>query len=96
MRILPVMREALKSIDKTQYWELLAALLILGWRISQYPVRRIFWDWVPILCLYWIFTIFCSRSPRWASVTAGVMALLMGACIFRQTPFLVALLKDLQ
>ena len=39
-----------------QVWEILAASLILAWRIRVYPWDTLWRDWVVLICGFWIFT----------------------------------------
>ncbi len=55
--------------------ELSAAIGLLVWRVAVLPLPGLFRDWISILALYWIFTVFGSRTRAWPYVTGGVMVL---------------------
>ena len=73
-------------------WEVVAALLLLGWRAWSYPLAGLWRDWVVILCLFWIFTVLAGRTRAWPWVTGAVMAGLLTLYSLGQLPLTLALL----
>jgi hypothetical protein len=66
--------------------EVSAAVGLLAWRIVVLPLPGLLRDWVVLLSLYWIFTIFGHRSKLWPWVTAAVMILLAMVYLLGQLP----------
>ena len=62
----------------TVVYQVLAALVALAWRGLSQPVEHLWRDWVVLLSLYWIYTVFCEKKPHWPKVTAAVMAFMLG------------------
>ena len=67
-----------------------AALLV--WRIAAVPFALLYRDWVAILALYWMFSIFGQRTKSWPWVTLGTMLLLAGLYLRGQFPHTLDLL----
>jgi hypothetical protein len=72
--------------------EVSAALGLLAWRVAVLPLAGLPRDWVTILALYWIFTIFAQRSKAWPWVTAATMLLLGGIYLQGQFPHTLEIL----
>jgi hypothetical protein len=56
------------------------------WRILVVPPALLCRDWVVLLSVYWIYTIFAHRSKPWPWVTAGTMILLAVLYLMGQFP----------
>jgi hypothetical protein len=67
-------------------------LAILLVRILRYPPAELLRDWLVIVCLYWIFTIFRQKSRSWPMVSVASSALLLGIYVSRQVPVIIDLL----
>jgi len=67
-------------------WEILAALAVLACRAWSSPLASLWRDWIALLCVYWIFTVFGSRSRTWPYVTGVAMAGLLALYASRQFP----------
>jgi len=72
--------------------ELSAAVGLLAWRVAVLPLPGVLRDWVSILALYWIFTVFAQRSKAWPWVTAATMLLLGGIYAYGQFPHTLEIL----
>lgn len=66
--------------------ELAAAGGLLLWRILAIPVTALWRDWITLLTIYWVFTIFGSRTKAWPYVTGAAMILLTALYIQGQLP----------
>ena len=66
--------------------ELAAPILLLAWRLTWYDLETVWRDWVAILSVYWIFTIFGRRTKAWEPVTFLVCLGLLGIYLYRQFP----------
>lgn len=55
-------------------WEVVAAALLLAWRVWIYGWSFAATDWFAILCAFWIFTALASRTRAWPYVTGVLMA----------------------
>jgi hypothetical protein len=71
---------------RTKIAELTAAAGLLLWRILALPLPGLWRDWITLLSIYWIFTVFASRSKAWPYVTAAAMILLTALYIHGQFP----------
>jgi hypothetical protein len=72
--------------------ELSAAVGLLAWRVAVLPLSGVLRDWVCVLAVYWIFTIFAQRSKAWPWVTVATMILLAGIYLQGQLPHTLEIL----
>jgi hypothetical protein len=72
--------------------ELGMALSLLLWRLFATPPQRLWRDWMVVLSLYWIGSLFRSEKPSWPIVTATAMAYLLGIAVLGQLPHALAVL----
>ena len=70
--------------------EVSAAIGLLTWRAAVLPLPGLFRDWIVLLSVYWIFTVFGSRTRAWPYVTGGVMVLLAILYLQGQGPHTLA------
>lgn len=66
--------------------EALAAAGLLLWRLLVHSPHPIYADWITILAVYWIFTIFFHRTRPWVYGTALTMILLVVLYLHGQMP----------
>ena len=59
----------------SQVAEIVAALLLICWRIVDRAAENLWRDWLLLLSLYWIFSVFAVERRTWA---AGTMVFLAG------------------
>jgi hypothetical protein len=83
--------KSLKSL-KAGSWEVGVAGGIIAYRLAFYPITGWWRDWVLILCLYWIFTVFASHRKAWPAVTLATASLLMAVYSSKQVPIVLDLL----
>jgi len=68
--------------------EALIPAAILGLRVALHRTPW-FFDWMIVLSLYWILTIFLTGKKTRTFVTLGAMLLLLGIYLWRALPNLV-------
>jgi hypothetical protein len=71
---------------RTKVAELTTAAGLLLWRILAIPLPVLWRDWISLLSIYWIFTVFVHRGKAWPYVTAAAMILLTALYIHGQSP----------
>jgi len=72
--------------------EVSAAVALLIWRVAVLPLPGLLRDWVAILALYWIFTVFAQRSKAWPWVTVATIVVLGGIYVHGQFPHTLEIL----
>lgn len=79
------------SQRKTRRWglEVCAAGGVLAWRIILLSPRLLWRDWISILCVYWVFTVFTGHTRSWKWGTLAVMGVLLILYLLRQLPLMV-------
>ena len=70
-----------------------AAAALAVWRIAAISPAHWWRDWVLIVSVWWAWTVFRSKSPAWAPVTASVVAYLLGIYFIGQFPHTWASLR---
>jgi hypothetical protein len=73
-------------------WELAIPLGILFWRLATESPSEYWKDWMLLASLFWIYTVFQSKSTSWPVVTVTVMAYLLGIYLLGQVPHALAVL----
>jgi hypothetical protein len=73
-------------------WEAAAAAGVAVLRAVTLEPSRLWRDWVLLLAIYWIFTVFRWKSPGWPVVTVTAMAYLLGIAVLGQLPHVLAVL----
>lgn len=77
-------------------WEILAACLLLAWRLSSYPTAGLWRDWVVLLCVFWIFCALAGRTKAAPAVMGLLMAFLFALYAVHQVPLSLAVLGSLR
>jgi predicted benzoate:H+ symporter BenE len=80
------MTSAVRTSLPPKFWEILAALALILWRVGSYPVATLWRDWVVLLGVFWIFTALRHRSPEWPIFSAVWMAALLVLYAGAQVP----------
>jgi hypothetical protein len=75
------------------FFEVTTAVGLIVYRVSFYPASGFWRDWVLILCLYWIATVFASKSRWWQAVTFATSALLLAIYSSKHVPIILELLS---
>jgi hypothetical protein len=69
-------------------WRALAELALpvwlAAWRLTWYSPTRLWRDWVFLISLYWIFSIFGRKTKAWVPVTASLSIALFAIYMIRQ------------
>lgn len=73
-------------------WEILAAALLIAWRVGSYPAATLWRDWVVLLCGFWIFTALAGRTRAWPPALALMMTFLFVLYAVHQVPLSLAVL----
>ncbi|HUR39326.1 MAG TPA: hypothetical protein VM222_07520 [Planctomycetota bacterium] len=76
--------------------EALAAGLLLSWRAASYPAAGLWRDWVFLLCAFWLFSIFASRTKIWPAVLGALMVGLFALHSAHQAPLTLAVFRSLR
>jgi hypothetical protein len=63
------------NFSRAQLAEVVAAIVLFCWRIVDLAGQNIWRDWLAILSLYWIFSVFVRERRTWA---VGTMVFLAG------------------
>lgn len=88
----PLGRMAETPDRRTQIAEAAAASALLLWRIFAHA-QPLYKDWLAILSVYWLITIFAQKTRAWPWITAGVMILLGLVYLQGQFPHTLATLR---
>lgn len=64
-----------------------AAVAVLAWRLLVQSPGAWWRDWGLLLALFGLLSLRFRRSPAWPTVTACVMAFLLGLYAYGQLPF---------
>lgn len=75
------------------FWEVLAASVVLVWRVLRSPLAEAWSDWVVILSVYWIFTALASETKAWRLVTVATMLVLFALYASIQIPLALEVLR---
>jgi hypothetical protein len=78
---------------RTRIAEAAAASALLLWRVLAHPPQPIYRDWIALLSVYWLITIFTHRTRAWPWMTAGFMVLLGLIYLQGQFPHTLATLR---
>lgn len=73
-------------------WIALGPSLLAIWRLVQPPAVGLWRDWVLILSVYSVFSIYRHKSPAWPTVTVATMAFLLGIYVHGQLPYALSAL----
>jgi hypothetical protein len=68
------------------------AMATLLWRISTTPPRFLWQDWVTILTLYGVYSLYRYKTEKWSAVSAATSAFLLGIYAIGQVPHLLKIL----
>jgi len=79
-----------------QFWEILAASLVLAWRLGSYPRATLWRDWVVLICGFWIFTVLAGRTKAWPAGLGLLMAFLFLLYGLGQVPTSLAFFGSLR
>ena len=82
----------MKTRLSSQYFEIAAAAGLLLLRLFTQPLVDIWWDWVVILALFWIITVFTRESRAWPVISLVTMLLLMTIYAWGQIPHTIGIL----
>ena len=74
------------KLSRFEVGEILAAALLLVWRLAAASPSSYWKDWMLIAALFWIVGVFRSQSENWSVVTVAVMSYLLGIYILGQLP----------
>lgn len=77
---------------RTQAAAAAVAILIAVFRAATLPPAQWWRDWVLLLTLYGLYSLFRRRSESWPIVTATLMAFLLGLYVQGQAPHVLAVL----
>lgn len=80
----------------TEVWEILAASLVIAWRVGTYPAATLWRDWVVLVCGFWIFTVLAGRTRVWPAALGLMMAFLFVLYAVQQVPHCIAVLGSLR
>jgi len=79
-----------------QVWEIVAASLILAWRIGTTPRTTLWRDWVVLMCGFWIFSVLAGKTKAWPVVLGLLMAFLFVLYGLGQVPTSMAFYGSLR
>jgi hypothetical protein len=79
-----------------EFWEVLTACLILAWRIFSYPAATLWQDWVALMAVTWIATVFAGRSKAGPLVLGLMMVFLFALYAAHQVPLSLGVLGSLR
>jgi hypothetical protein len=80
------------KIPASQIAEVLGATALILWRIWEIPLTGLWRDWITLLAVYWLFSIFAGEKRSATPVTLTLMAGLMILYGWGQYPYLLRLL----
>ncbi|HVR83255.1 MAG TPA: hypothetical protein VMU54_03020 [Planctomycetota bacterium] len=75
-----------------EVWEIVAAVLILAWRVRSLAPSTLWTDWVSILSVFWIFIAAAGKTRAASLVTAAVMSALLLLYASQQMPLTLRVL----
>ena len=71
--------------------ESVAALMLLCGRLATRSVVPVWKDWLVVLALYWLFTVFATKHRTWLGVTIAAMGYLFGVYLQGTLHYLFAM-----
>jgi hypothetical protein len=86
--------EETRLIARTR--QAIAAVVLLAWRVVCHPPSSLWRDWVFLLCLFWLFSIFGSRSKVWPLALGTLMVALFVLHSVHQLPLTFAIFRSLR
>jgi hypothetical protein len=81
--------KALQSDRVGRLVKLAVPVCLLVWRLTWYPLGRLWWDWFSINCLYWIYVLSGKGRSAGPFLSLLVMAYLL--MLYARGEFAIAL-----
>jgi hypothetical protein len=80
------------KFGKAEIPGILGALALLGWRVFSHPLRDLWRDWMAVLALSWILSVFAGKSRAGKAIPVAAALYLLVVYAVGQFPHTLAVL----